>query len=88
MNQNVKIDYPKFKNIVLFMLLNIWILIPLLKEIKITSTFVTLNEYIYMEILAIITSIFLLYDIYRTVKSHKNIKINNFIPIVFLIIYL
>ena len=88
MKQNVKIDYPKFKNIVLFMLLNIWILIPLLKEIKITSTFVTLNEYIYMEILAIITSIFLLYDIYRTVKSHKNIKINNLIPIVFLIIYL
>lgn len=90
MNQIKKINYLKLKNIILFILLGIWILIPILKEIKITSVFIAHNEYNYMKILATIGIYLIIFDMYKKIKSSENRKnlIKELLPIFILLIYL
>ena len=90
MNQIKKFNYLKLKNIILFILLGIWILIPILKEIKITSVFIAHNEYNYMKILATIGIYLIIFDMYKKIKSSENRKnlIKELLPIFILLIYL
>ena len=90
MNQIKKINYLKLKNIILFILLGIWILIPLLKEIKITSVFISHNEYNYMKILATVGIYLIIFDMYKKIKAseNRNNLIKELLPIFILLIYL
>ena len=90
MDKIKKFNYIKVKNVIIFVLLGIWILIPVLKEMRFTSFFTNLNEYNYMQILAIIGIYLIVYEFYKKFKICKNKKelLKELLPIAILLMYL
>ena len=90
MDKIKKFNYIKVKNVIIFVLLGIWILIPVLKEMRFTSFFTNLNEYNYMQILAIIGIYLIVYEFYKKFKTCKNKKelLKELLPIAILLMYL
>ena len=90
MNTINKINYQKIKNGILMILLSIWILIPLLKEIKLTAHYVNIHEYDYMKILAIVGIYIITYEIYKKFLACQNKKdfLKELLPILILLLYL
>ncbi len=85
-----KLGYTKIKDIVIGILLVIWMIIPLLKEIQATTIFIQKYEYSIMEIIAIAGIYIFTYEIYRRIKNAENKKelIKELLPIILLTAYL
>lgn len=78
------------KDIVLFSVLFIWIIIPILKMIQGVSLFTSIYEYKFMEIVGIIGIYLFAFEIYKKIKTTENKKlvIKELLPIVILVGYL
>ena len=78
------------KDIVLFSVLFIWIIIPILKMIQGVSLFTSIYEYKFMEIVGIIGIYLLAFEIYKKIKTTENKKllIKELLPIIILVGYL
>ena len=78
------------KDIVLFSVLFIWIIIPILKTIQGVSLFTSIYEYKFMEIVGIIGIYLLAFEIYKKIKTTENKKllIKELLPIIILVGYL
>lgn len=78
------------KDIVLFSVLFIWIIIPILKMIQGVSLFTSIYEYKFMEIVGIIGIYLLAFEIYKKIKTTQNKKllIKELLPIIILVGYL
>ena len=84
-----KKDYS-IKDIVLFSLLFIWMIIPILKMIQGVSLFTVIYEYRFMEIVGIIGIYLFAFEIYKKIKTTENKKllIKELLPIIILVGYL
>ena len=84
-----KKDYT-IKDIVLFSLLFIWMIIPILKMIQGVSLFTVIYEYRFMEIVGIIGIYLFAFEIYKKIKTSDNKKllIKELLPIIILVGYL
>lgn len=84
-----KKDYS-IKDIVLFSLLFIWMIIPILKMIQGVSLFTVIYEYRFMEIVGIIGIYLFAFEIYKKIKTSDNKKllIKELLPIIILVGYL
>ena len=78
------------KDIVLFSVLFIWIIIPILKMIQGVSLFTSIYEYKFMEIVGIIGIYLFAFEIYKKIKTTENKKlvIKELLPIIILVGYL
>ena len=85
-----KCNITKTKDIILFILLFIWILIPIFKMIRATALFTTTNQYKFMEIVGIIGIYLFVIEIYKNIKVNKDKKIllKELLPIIILMAYL
>ena len=85
-----KCNITKTKDIILFILLFIWILIPIFKMIRATALFTTINQYKFMELVGIIGIYFFVIDIYKNFKVTKDKKglLKELLPIIILMAYL
>lgn len=85
-----KLEYTKLKDIIIAVLLIIWMIIPMLKELKFTSTIIVIYEYRIMEIIGLIGIYLFIYDIYRKIKNTQDKKqiIKEIAPILILVLYL
>ena len=84
-----KKDYS-IKDIVLFSLLFIWMIIPILKMIQGVSLFTVIYEYRFMEFVGIIGIYLFAFEIYKKIKTSDNKKllIKELLPIIILVGYL
>lgn len=87
---NKSFDYIKIKNITIAILFIIWLIIPLLKEIKITAGITLAYEYQFMEVVGLVGIYLFSYYIYETIKNTKDKKalFKELMPFVLLILYL
>lgn len=75
MNREKVIKYlEETQQIIIYVLLSIWFIIPLLKEIIATSLFTIKYEYVFMELAGIIGIYFLIYTIYKNLIYCNNKK--------------
>lgn len=90
MRESIKIKYEKIREVVIVMLLSLWMLIPVLKDLNIIWYNVTKYEYLYIKIVGVVGLIFLIVDIYCNLKNKKNIKKydQNMLPITILGIFM
>ena len=86
--KNYKIT--KVKDVILFSLLLIWIIIPILKMIKATSSITEIYEYRFMEVVGLVGIYLLVITIYKKVVRSEDRKqlIKELLPLIFLIGYL
>ena len=86
--KNYKIT--KVKDVILFSLLLIWIIIPILKMIKATSSITEIYEYRFMEVVGLVGIYLLVITIYKKVLKSEDRKqlIKELLPLIFLIGYL
>lgn len=88
-----KINYSKIKEATIAIIFIIWILIPMLKEIKITSGLILENEYKFMELAGIIGIYLGVYHIYKIIKTAKGTDktraiLKEILPFILLTLYL
>ena len=80
----------KTRDVLITILFTIYLILPLLKMIKVTSMFINIYEYQIMEIIAIIGIYFFAFEIYRISKKGIDKKqiIKELLPILIFIAYL
>lgn len=80
----------EIRDIVLFSMLFIWIIIPILKMIKFTSLFTVIYEYRFMELVGIVGIYLFTFEIYKKIKTieDKKMLIKELLPIIVLVVYL
>lgn len=85
-----KSEITKVKDIILFSLLLIWIMIPNLKLLKPTSLIIGIYEYKYMQIVGLIGIYIFIFTICKKIIKSQNRKLlaKELLPIIFLIGYL
>ena len=88
--KEIKFEYTKIKDIIIAILFTIYMLVPLLKIIQRTSSFIDIYEYKIMEIIGIIGIYFFTFEIYKKFKNSKDKKkiIKELLPLIILIAYL
>ena len=86
MKQNIKNKFCEIRVDLLVLLLAIWMLIPVFKDLKLTSAFTFRYEYIYMMIVGVIGGIFLILDIYNNFEKKEYKK--EILPIIFFTIFM
>ena len=86
--KNYKIT--KAKDIILFSLLVIWIIIPILKMIRATSLMTEIYEYKFMEVVGLVGIYLLVLTIYKKILKSDNKKqlVKDLLPLIFFIGYL
>lgn len=87
------INYTKIKNIFIFILLLIWFLLPVIKQIRPIAEFVYANEYRFMQIVGIIGIYLLAFEIYKKYKNYerhgeKKIFLKEILPLIFFILFM
>ena len=85
-----KCKITKVKDVILFSLLLIWIMIPNLKLIKPTSLIIGIYEYKYMQIVGLIGIYIFIFTICKKIIKSQNRKLlaKELLPIIFLMGYL
>lgn len=87
MRDSVRIKFEKIKNYILVLLLFIWLIIPVLKEIRMIYSFVIKYEYIFILVVGSVGLLFSFIDIYKknSERENKKICIKEMLPIIFFI---
>lgn len=90
MNENRRKQMTNIKEIILVLLLVIWMIIPVLKELRLTSLFVINYEDIYVKIVGLIGLVLLYLEIFKKFQDNKNSKeyIKQILPILILYIFM
>lgn len=88
--EEIKFEYTKIKDLIITSLFTTYMIIPLLKIIQCTSSFINIYEYNIMEIIGIIGIYLLALEIYKIFKNNKDKKkiIKELLPLIILIAYL
>lgn len=74
MNQETKGKFEQIREVICIFLLILWISIPVLKEIRVTCSYVIINEYNFIKFVGLIGLFFLFQDIYIKTKTTEDKK--------------
>jgi len=90
MNERMKSDFRKLKEFILILLLSIWMLIPVFKNIKITNIIATGQEYTFIIFVGVVGLFFLILNIYINFQKAecKRKYIKEILPILILTIFM
>ena len=90
MYQNIKEKAGELKEIIFVLLLTIWMMIPVLKGIKITCIMTIKNEYAFIQTVGFIGLLFFIFDIYKNYQKAEDKKkyYLEILPIMILLVFM